>query len=55
VELLTGARQLWKELTVADPAGVTRISRILLTPDGRSYVYQYFRSLDVLYLADGLN
>jgi Tol biopolymer transport system component len=55
LNLLTGARELWKELTVADPAGVRRIYQILLTPDGRSYVYQYFRSLDVLYLAEGLN
>ena len=31
-------------------SGLTDISAILMTPDGRSYVYEYGRTLSDLYL-----
>ena len=53
-ELATGKKDLFKEFSPADPAGVGTIETILLTPDGRSYVYSYTHSLSDLYIVDGL-
>jgi hypothetical protein len=38
----------------SDPAGVERIGPIRMTPDGKTYVYGYHRTLADLYLVDGL-
>jgi hypothetical protein len=38
----------------ADAAGVTDLGPILITPDGRSYVYEYGRTLSDLYLVEGI-
>ena len=54
VDVTTGERSLWKELTPPDPAGVLLIGPILMTPDGKSYVYSYRRTLDELFLVEGL-
>lgn len=54
VDVSSGRRTLWKELTPPDPAGVLTIGPIFLTPDGKSYVYSYRRTLEDLYLAQGL-
>jgi hypothetical protein len=54
VDMTTGERSLWKELTPPDPAGVLLIGPILITPDGKSYVYSYRRTLDELFLVEGL-
>jgi eukaryotic-like serine/threonine-protein kinase len=54
LELATGKRVVWKQLMPSDPAGVERIGPILLTPDGRTYVYGYHRTLSDLYLVEGL-
>ncbi len=54
VDLETGRRELWKELMPADPAGVERISNVLVTPDGKSYVYCYARLLSDLFVVEGL-
>jgi hypothetical protein len=54
VDVTTGERALWKELTPPDPAGVLLIGPILMTPDGKSYVYSYRRTLDELFLVEGL-
>ncbi|HEY3123464.1 MAG TPA: hypothetical protein VGK70_05315, partial [Thermoanaerobaculia bacterium] len=54
IDTASGARGLFLELMPSDPAGVSGILRIALTPDGRSYVYDYFRVLSDLYLAEGL-
>ncbi|HKA36069.1 MAG TPA: protein kinase, partial [Thermoanaerobaculia bacterium] len=53
-DLATGRRELFKEFSPADPAGVTSIETILVTPDGRSYVYGYAHNLSDLYIVDGL-
>ena len=53
-DVTTGARTLWKEIVPPDPAGVLAIGPILITPDGKSYVYSYRRILDDLYLVRGL-
>ncbi|MEX0878933.1 MAG: protein kinase [Thermoanaerobaculia bacterium] len=57
VEILdvgTGARRLWKAITPPDPAGVLAVGPVLITPDGKSYVYSYRRILDDLFLVTGL-
>jgi dipeptidyl aminopeptidase/acylaminoacyl peptidase len=54
VEAATGRRRPWKEITPSDPAGVLAVHPVLLTPDGKSYVYSYRRVLDDLFLVEGL-
>ena len=53
IDVQSGTRQLWKTFEVPDPAGVT-MPGFIVTRDGRSYVYGYIRSLDELYLVEGL-
>jgi dipeptidyl aminopeptidase/acylaminoacyl peptidase len=50
----SGRREPWMELSPADPAGVVGVGSIVLTPDGRTYVYEYVRSLSDLYLVEGM-
>jgi dipeptidyl aminopeptidase/acylaminoacyl peptidase len=54
LDLTTGQRTLWKQLMPSDPAGVERIGPIRMTPDGKTYVYGYHRTLADLYLVEGL-
>jgi eukaryotic-like serine/threonine-protein kinase len=54
LDLATGQKQLWKSLMPADAAGITDMGPILITPDGKSYVYEYGRTLSDLYLVDGI-
>lgn len=53
VELNTGRRQLVYTLAPSDAAGLWNIAPVLLTPDGKSYVYSDYRILSDLYLAGG--
>ena len=54
LDLATGRRETLKELVPADTAGAQQIIPVRITPDGRYYVYTYFRRLSDLYLADRL-
>jgi dipeptidyl aminopeptidase/acylaminoacyl peptidase len=54
LDVETGRRELWKELLPADPAGVERISNVLVTPDGKGYAYCYARLLSDLFVVEGL-
>jgi serine/threonine protein kinase len=54
LEAATGKRDLWKDLMPADPAGVERISNVLLAPDAKSYAYCYARLLSDLFVVEGL-
>jgi hypothetical protein len=54
LDIATGKRKLWKQVVPADPAGVDNIGNILFTPDMKSYVYSYNRTLSDLYLVEGL-
>jgi Tol biopolymer transport system component len=49
VDLATGARTPWKELTPSQVAGL-RLGHVMLTPDGRSIVYSYSSLLSNLYV-----
>jgi len=54
LDLATARRDFVMELIPADPAGVTSLEAILLTPDARSYAYSYHNNLSDLYLVNGL-
>jgi DNA-binding beta-propeller fold protein YncE len=54
LDLESGKRETWKDLLPADPAGVERISNVLVTPDGKGYAYCYARLLSDLFVVEGL-
>ena len=54
VELATGKKSVWKQIAPLDPTGVSTIGPILMTPDGKTYVYGFHRTLGDLYLVEGL-
>ena len=55
IEVSTGRRQLLYNLAPSDAAGLWgNIDPILLTPDGKSYVYSDYKILSDLYVASGL-
>jgi len=53
-DVASGRLDLWKELMVADAAGLNSISRFVVTPDGRTYAYSYLRVLSYLQLVEGM-
>jgi eukaryotic-like serine/threonine-protein kinase len=54
LNLATGRKELLKEVTPADRAGIFYPPSIILTPDGKGYVYSVRRYLMELFLVDGL-
>jgi eukaryotic-like serine/threonine-protein kinase len=54
LELATGKKSVWKQIAPLDPTGVSTIGPILMTPDGKSYVYGFHRTVGDLYLVEGL-
>ncbi|MGA2851756.1 MAG: winged helix-turn-helix domain-containing protein [Terracidiphilus sp.] len=54
LNILTGQRQLFTELTPPDVAGLHDIAFIHFSADGRAYVYSYTRLLSELYLVKGV-
>jgi Tol biopolymer transport system component len=55
VDVTTGRREVWREITNADPGGLIPNSlRVVISADGKSYVYGYNRALADLYVAEGL-
>jgi dipeptidyl aminopeptidase/acylaminoacyl peptidase len=54
LDIKTGQRTLWRQLMPSDPAGVETIGPILLSPDAKTCVYGYHRTLSDLYLVEGL-
>jgi serine/threonine protein kinase len=54
LELSSGRKELWKELLPSDPAGIVSIPKVLVTPDGKSYAYSYYRNLSQLYWVEAL-
>jgi serine/threonine protein kinase/Tol biopolymer transport system component len=56
VNLATGQREAWKKIEAADPVGLIGIqpAAVRMTPDGRSYVYSYWKTLTELYLVNDL-
>jgi eukaryotic-like serine/threonine-protein kinase len=54
VDVATGRRQEWRTVFPSDPVGVDGVTRILITPDGKSYCHDYVRLLSRLYIVDGV-
>jgi hypothetical protein len=54
LDLTTGRKTLWREITIADRAGVNVIAHVLLTPDCRKYVLAYRRILSDLFVFTGM-
>jgi Tol biopolymer transport system component len=54
LDLATGRREIWKELTPGDPAGITLLQPAALSDDGKTILFIYSRVLSDLYLAEGL-
>ena len=53
LDLSTGRREPWQEITPADWTGLS-VGAVFLSADGKSYVYGYDRRLSDLYLVEGL-
>jgi DNA-binding winged helix-turn-helix (wHTH) protein/Tol biopolymer transport system component len=54
LNILTGQREFFREMTPPDVAGLHHISHIYFSSDGQAYVYSYARLLSELYLVTGL-
>jgi len=54
LDIATGRREPWKEITPADPAGVQSIPSMKFSANGKSYAYSTLRVLSDLYVVDGL-
>ncbi|MCE7960043.1 MAG: hypothetical protein DYH06_19210, partial [Acidobacteria bacterium ACB2] len=54
VRLVDGAREPFRQLVPADPAGFHAIYSIVVTPDGEAYAYTFTRRLSRLFVARGL-
>ncbi len=54
ITLATGTRELWKQFTPTDPAGVYKIAPICMTRDASSYAYDALRTVSDLYVVEGL-
>ncbi len=54
LDMATGRREPWKEITPSDPAGAQMVFRIVFSADGKSYAYSVSRVLSDLYVVDGL-
>jgi Tol biopolymer transport system component len=54
MNLQNGQRQLFKEIDPADETGLYDMSHLLVSADGRAYVYGYTRLLSELYLVGGV-
>ncbi len=56
LDLATGKKVVWREILPEDRAGLIRIESVIVTPDGRHWVYSFNRVLvSDLYLVTGLH
>jgi dipeptidyl aminopeptidase/acylaminoacyl peptidase len=54
VDIKTGERTLYRELSPADRTGVDGLTRVAMTPDEATLVFSYPQSLCDLYVIEGL-
>jgi Tol biopolymer transport system component/predicted Ser/Thr protein kinase len=54
LDLVTGKKTIRKQIDPVDPTGVSTIGPIQTTPDGKTFVYGFHRTLGDLYLVEGL-
>lgn len=54
IDLVSGRRELWKEIMPRDPAAFGGFGNVTLTPDRKTYAYNLNRIFCTLYLVEGL-
>jgi Tol biopolymer transport system component len=54
LDVANGKRERIATLTPSDPAGVTAILNVRMTPDGKTYAYSFFRELSDMFLVEGV-
>jgi roadblock/LC7 domain-containing protein len=54
LDLTTGRRTLWREIALAESAGVADLTTFRITPDGSCYCYSFQRDLSRLFYVEGL-
>jgi Tol biopolymer transport system component len=54
LDVATGKKEFVREVMPADGSGIVDIAPIIFTPDGKSYVYGFQRTLSDLYILDGV-
>jgi eukaryotic-like serine/threonine-protein kinase len=54
LDLATGKSSPFKQLLPSDPAGIDHLAPILMSRDGKKFVYGYGRFLSDIYLVEGL-
>jgi Tol biopolymer transport system component len=54
LDLDTGVRTLWRELTPPDPTGIFRVGRLRMSRDLTAYAYTYYMQLVDLHVVSGL-
>jgi hypothetical protein len=54
LDLAMGKKTIRKQIVPIDTTGVSTIGPIHTTPDGKTYVYGFHRTLGDLYLVEGL-
>jgi hypothetical protein len=52
---VTGRRAVWKNIAVRDSTGIMNVNMgsLVVTPDGRSYGYNWHRAISDLYIVEG--
>jgi hypothetical protein len=54
IDVATGERKLFRELSPSDPTGVEGLTIVRMTPDESTFVYSYPQSLSDLYVIEGI-
>ena len=54
IDLRSGRRQPFKEITPPDVRAFGGIEYVVVTPGGKAYAYQYGQYLCILYVIEGL-
>jgi dipeptidyl aminopeptidase/acylaminoacyl peptidase len=54
IDVSSGERKLWKELSAPDPTGVEGLTAVRMTPAGDCFAYSYAQRLNDLYVVEGL-
>jgi hypothetical protein len=54
LEVATGKRRPFREITPLEPAGVVTVQPIFMSADGSAHIYSYRRVLDSLFVVSGV-
>ena len=54
IEIASGRRELWKEFSLSDGAGISGLGASAITPDGQVLIFTYSQQLSDLCVVDGL-